>query len=94
MYGKASRAVGGHSRSPAHRWPQPLARALQAAYATLAATVRQAAQREYGWQAAAAGAAAPLRAQQSAEHAGEVIVAEPPTSGPGRPSQQPPRVVS
>jgi len=49
-------------------------------------------QQEYGCQADAEAAAATLRAPQSAYHAVEVRVEAHPQSGPGRPSQQQPRV--
>jgi transposase len=93
LYGKAYRAVVVHSSSPDQRRQNHLARELQASYATLEATVRQAAQREYFCQADAEVAAAQLRAQQSAYHEVEVSVEEHPTYGPGRPSQKQPRVV-
>jgi transposase len=93
LYGKAYRAVVVHSSSQDQRRQNHLARELQASYATLEATVRQAAQREYFCQADAEVAAAQLRAQQSAYHEVEVSVEEHPTYGPGRPSQKQPRVV-
>jgi len=93
LYGKAYRAVVVHSSSQDQRRQNHLARELQASYATLEATVRQAAQREYFCQADAEVAAAQLRAQQSAYHEVEVIVEEHPKYGPGRPSQKQPRVV-
>jgi transposase len=93
LYGKAYRAVVVHSSSQDQRRQKHLARELQASYATLEATVREATQQEYFCQADAEVAAAKLRAQQSAYHEVEVMVEEHPKYGPGRPSQKQPRVV-
>jgi hypothetical protein len=93
LYGKAYRAVVGHSSSQDPRRQQPLARELQASYATLEATVREAARQESCCHADAEAAAATLRALQSAYHRGEVGVEERLQDGPGRPSRQQPRVV-
>ena len=88
LYGKAYRAVVVHSSSQDQRRQKRLARELQASYATLEATVREAAQQEYFCHADAEAAAAKLRALQSAYHEVEVGVEERPKYGPGRPSQQ------
>ena len=93
LYGKAYRAVVVHSSSQDQRRQKHLARELQASYATLEATVREATQQEYFCHADAEAAAAKLRAQQSAYHEVEVRVEEHPTYGPGRPSQKQPRVI-
>jgi transposase len=93
LYGKAYRAVVVHSSSQDQSRQKHLARELQASYATLEATVREATQPEYFCHADAEAAAAKLRAQQSAYHEVEVRVEEHPKYGPGRPSQQQPRVI-
>jgi transposase len=93
LYGKAYRAVVVHSSSRDQRRQKPLARELQASYATLEATVREAAQQEYFCHADAEAAAAKARALQSTYHWVEVVVGERPKYGPGRPSQKQPRVV-
>jgi len=93
LYGKAYRAVVVHSSSQDQRRQKHLARELQASYATLEATVREATQQEYFCHADAEAAAAKLRAQQSAYHEVEVRVEERPKYGPGRPSSTQPRVV-
>jgi len=93
LYGKAYRAVVVHSSSQDQRRQKHLARELQASYAMLEATVREATQQEYFCQADAEAAAATLRAQQSAYHEVEVIVEARPKYGPGRPSQKQPRVI-
>ena len=82
-----------HSSSQDQRRQKHLARELQASYATLEATVREAAQQEYFCHADAEAAAAKLRALQSAYHGVEVEVEERPKYGPGRPSHKQPRVV-
>jgi transposase len=82
-----------HSSSQDQRRQRHLERELQASYTTLEATVREAAQPEYFCPAAAEAVAAKLRALQSAYHRGEVVVEERPKYGPGRPSQQRPRIV-
>ena len=82
----------GPSSRPEQRRPQPLRYALQASAATLEATVREGAQPEDAWQAEAKAGAAKRRALQSASHRGEGVVEERPPQGPGRPSQQRPRV--
>jgi transposase len=93
LYGTAYRAVVVHSSSQDQRRQQQLARELQASYATLEVTVRQAVQPEYFCHADAEAAAAKLRALQSAYHGVEVEVEEHPKYGPGRPSPKHPRVV-
>ena len=93
LYGKAYRAVVVHSSSQDQRRQKHLEREFQASYATLAATVREAAQQEYFCHTDAEAAAAKLRALQSAYHQVEVVVEEHPKYGPGRPSQKQPRVV-
>ena len=93
LYGKAYRAVVVHSSSQDQRRQKHLKRVLQASYATLEATAREAVQQEYFCRADAEAAAAQLRAQQSAYHRVEVRVEEHHTYGPGRPSQKQPRVV-
>jgi transposase len=82
-----------HSSSQDQRRQQHLARELQASYATLEATVRQAGQQEYCCHADAEAAAVKLRTLQSAYHWVEVEVEEHPKYGPGRPSLKHPRVV-
>jgi transposase len=93
LYGTAYRAVVVHSSSQDQRRQQQLARELQASYATLEATVREAARQEYFCPADAEAAAAKLRTLQSAYHGVDVAVKECPTYGPGRPSATRPRVV-
>src|SRR5215831_5114896 len=93
LYGTTYRAVVVHSSSQDQRRQQHLAREIQASYATLEATVREAARQEYFCHADAEAAAAKLRALQSAYHWVEVGVKEHPTYGPGRPSSKRPRVV-
>ena len=93
LYGKAYRAVVVHSSSQDQRRQKHLERALQASYATLEATVREAVHQEYFCRADAEAAAAQLQAQQSAYHRVEVTVEEHPKYGPGRPSSKQPRVV-
>jgi transposase len=93
LYGKAYRAVVVHSSSQDQRRQQPLEREFQASYATLEASVREAARQAYCCHADAAAAAAQLRALQSAYHGVEVGVEERPKYGPGRPSSKQPRVV-
>jgi transposase len=93
LYSKAYRAVVVHSSSQDQRRQQHLKRELQTSAATLEATVREVAQHEYACQADAEAGAAQLRALQSAYHQVEVVVEERPKYGPGRPSQQRPRVV-
>jgi transposase len=93
LYGKAYRAVVVHSSSQDQRRQQHLERELQASYATLEATVREAARQEYFCQADAEAAAATLRALQSPYHWVEVGVEERLKYGPGRPSRKQPRVV-
>jgi hypothetical protein len=68
-------------------------RARQASYTAREAPVREAAQQAYGCCADAEAAATKLRARQSAEPRVAVRGGEPPTYGPGRPRQQPPRAV-
>jgi transposase len=93
LYGQVYRAVVVHSSTQDQRRQKALVRELQASAATLAAAVRQATQQEYCCHADAEAAAAKLRALQSAYHEEEVRVEERPKYGPGRPSQQQPRVV-
>src|SRR5215813_12868489 len=92
LYGKAYRAVVVHS-SQDQRRQEHLERELRASYATLEATVYEAARQEYFCHADAEAAAAKLRALQSAYHWVEVGVEERPKYGPGRPSSKQPRVV-
>jgi hypothetical protein len=66
LYGKAYRAIVVHSSSQDQRRQQALARELQASSAMLEAAVRAATQQEYFCHADAEGAAAKLRAMQSA----------------------------
>jgi hypothetical protein len=91
--GKTSRAVVVHSSGPDQRRQKSLERELQASYATLEATVREAAQQEDVCQADAEAAAAKRRARPSPDHRVEGGVEERPTYGPGRPSSQQPRLV-
>jgi transposase len=93
LYGKTYRAVVVHSSSQDQRRQQHLARASLASWATLEATVREAARQEDFCHADAEAAAAKLRALQNAYHRGDVAVQERPTDGPGRPSSTRPRVV-
>jgi transposase len=93
LYGTTYRAVVVHSSSQDQRRQQHLAREIQASYATLEATVREAARQEYFCHADAEAAAAKLRALQSAYHGVDVAVKECPKYGPGRPSAKLPRVV-
>jgi len=93
LYGKAYRAIVVHSSSQDQRRQQALAREIQASSAMLEATVREATQQEYFCHADAEAAAAKLQALQSAYHEVEVMIEEHPKYGPGRPSQQQPRVV-
>jgi len=93
LYGKAYRAVVGHSSSQDQRRQQHLQRDIQASYATLEATVREATHQESFCHADAETAAAKLRALQSAYHGVQVDIEERPQYGPGRPSRTPPRRV-
>jgi transposase len=93
LYGTTYRAVVVHSSSQDQRRQQHLAREIQASYATLEATAREATRQEYCCHADAEAAAAKLRALQSAYHGVDVAVQERPTYGPGRPSATRPRVV-
>jgi transposase len=93
LYGKEYRAVVVHSSSQDQRRQQHLERESRASYATLEATVHEAARQEYFCQADAEAAAGKLRALQSAYHWVEVGIKERPTYGPGRPSSKQPRVV-
>ena len=93
LYGQEYRAVVVHSSSQDQRRQQHLERELRASYATLEATVREAARQEYFCQADAEAAAGKLRALQSAYHWVEVGIEERPTYGPGRPRSKQPRVV-
>jgi transposase len=93
LYGKAYRAVVVHSSSQDQRRQKHLEREFQASYATLEASVREAARQEYFCHADAEAAAATLRTLQSAYHGVEVGVEERPQYGPGRPSPKQPRVV-
>ncbi len=82
-----------HSSSPDQRRQQHLAREIQASYALLEATVREAARQAYCCHADAEAAATKLRALPSAYHGVHVDVEERPKYGPGRPSSTQPRVV-
>jgi transposase len=93
LYGKAYRAVVVHSSSQDQRRQQHLEREIQASYATLEASVHEAARQEYFCRADAEAAAAKLRALPSAYHGVDVAVQECPKYGPGRPSATRPRVV-
>jgi transposase len=93
LYGTTYRAVVVHSSSQDQRRQQHLGQAIHASYATLEATVREAARQEYFCHADAEAAAAKLRALQSAYHGVDVDVEERPKYGPGRPSATRPRVV-
>jgi transposase len=93
LYGKTYRAVVVHSSSQDQRRQQHLQRDIQASYATLEATVREATHQEYFCHADAAAAAAKLRALQSAYHGVPVDIEERPQYGPGRPSRTQPRRV-
>jgi transposase len=93
LYGKTYRAVVVHSSSQDQRRQQHLECEIQASYATLEATVREAARQEYFCHADAEAAAAKLRALPSAYHWLDVAVQERPKYGPGRPRQKQPRVV-
>jgi transposase len=93
LYGQTYRAVVVHSSSQDQRRQQHLEREIQASYATLEATAREAARQEYFCHADAEAAAAQLRALPSAYHGVTVDVEEHPTYGPGRPSSKQPRVV-
>jgi transposase len=93
LYGTTYRAVVVHSSSQDQRRQQHLGQAIHASYATLEATVREAARQEYFCHADAEAAAAKLRALQSAYHGVDVDVEERPKYGPVRPSATRPRVV-
>jgi transposase len=93
LNGKAYRAVVVHSSTQEPRRQKHLARALQEAYATLEATVHEAAKPEYCCRADAEAAAGQLRALPSAYDQIEVVVEERPRYGPGRPRRQQPRPV-
>jgi transposase len=93
LYGKPYRAVVVYSSSQDQRRQKHLEREIKASYATLEATVYEAARQEYFCHADAEAAAAKLRALQSAYHWVEVGVEEHPKYGPGRPSAKLPRVV-
>jgi hypothetical protein len=82
-----------HSSSQDQRRQKHLEREIQASYALLEATVREAARQEYFCHADAEAAAAKLRALPSAYHGVDVDVEERPKYGPGRPSSKQPRVV-
>jgi transposase len=82
------------SSSQDHRRQKHREREIQASYAPLEATGREAARQEYCCQADAEAAAAKLRARQSTYHWVEVGVEERPKYGPGRPSRHQPRVVN
>jgi hypothetical protein len=66
--GKSSRAVVVHASPQEQRRQKALARACQASYPALEATVREAAPQEDGCRAEAEAAAATRRAHQSASH--------------------------
>jgi hypothetical protein len=90
--GKAYRAVVVHSSRQDQRRQQHLQRDIQASYAALEATVREATQQEDVCHADAE-AAAQLRTLQSASHGGKGDGEERPQYGPGRPSRTQPRQV-
>jgi hypothetical protein len=94
LYGKADRAVVVHSSAQDQRRQQRLARDLEASLRTLETTAGEAAKQEYCWHAEAEATAAKLRALQSAYQHVAVVVEERPQYGPGRPSQQQPRVIN
>jgi transposase len=93
LYGQPYRAVVVHSSSQDQRRQQHLQRDIQASYATLEASVREATHQEYCCHADAAAAAAKLRAVQSAYHGVQVDIEERLQYGPGRPSRTQPRRV-
>jgi len=93
LYGKSYRAVVVYSNTQEPRRQKHLARELQASYATLEATVHEAAKQEYFCRADAEAAAGKLRALPSAYHQIEVVLEERPQYGPGRPSRHQPRPV-
>jgi transposase len=93
LYGKAYRAIVVHSSSQAQQRQKQLEREIQGAYATLEATVREAARQEYFCHADAEAAAAKLRSLCSTYHQVEVTVEARPRYGPGRPSLKRPRVI-
>jgi transposase len=93
LYGTTYRAVVVHSSSQDQRRQQHLQRDIQASYATLEASVREAIHQEYFCPADAEAAATKLRALQSAYHGVQVDVEERPQYGPGRPSRTQPRRV-
>jgi len=93
LSGQPSRAVVGPSHSHDPRRHQRLAREGPAASTPRGPPVRAAAPQASCGRAEAEAAAAPRRALQSASHRGEGGSEERPQDGPGRPSQQPPRVV-
>ena len=93
LYGTTSRAVVVHSNRQEQRRHKRLEREVQDASTTLGTTVRAAAKQESCCRAEAEAAAEQLRALQSAYHRVAVVSEERPQYGPGRPSQQQPRVV-
>ena len=93
LYGQQYRAVVVHSSSQDQRRQQRFARELVASATTLAAAVSEATKREYFCRAEAETAAEQVRALQSRYHQVEVVIAECPTYGPGRPSPHKPRAV-
>jgi transposase len=93
LYGKAYRAIVVHSSSQAQQRQKQLEREIQGGYATLEATVHEAARQEYFCHADAEAAAAKLRALGSTYHQVEVTVEARPRYGPGRPSLKRSRVI-
>jgi transposase len=93
LYGKVYRAVVVHSSSQDQRRQKHLARERQASYATLKATVGEAAQQAYFCHADAEAAAEKLRTLPNTYYQIEVVVEERPQYGPGRPSRHKPRPV-
>jgi len=93
LYGKNYRAVVIHSSSQDQRRQQRLAREIASSRTTLAAAVSEATKQEYFCRADAEAAAEKVQALQSSYHQGEVVIAERPTYGPGRPSAHKPRAV-
>jgi transposase len=93
LYGQPYRAVIVQSSTQDTRRLTRLEREVQASYAILQETVRDAQQHDYFCRADAETAAAQLRATQSPYHHIEVTVEERPKYGKGRPSLHQPRPV-
>jgi transposase len=94
LYGKPSRVVVIHSSRQDQRRQQRFAREMTASATALAATVGEATQPEDCCRAEAEAAAEKVQARQSRYHQVEVVIAERPTSSPGRPSTRKPRAVN